>query len=80
MNVYSGLLDLLCPRQGADPPGLLGTLTSHAPVTVSVRGTELREELLVPAGKVFYPEDVGKSYALLPCEGGFLILTEVERG
>lgn len=78
MNVYSGLLDLLCPRQGADPPGLLGTLTDHDPVTVSVRGTELREELLLPAGRTFRPEDVGKTLALLPCEGGFLILTEVE--
>lgn len=77
MNVYSGLLDLLCPRQRADPPGLLGTLTSHAPVTVSVRGTDLREELLLPAGRTFCPEDVGKTFALLPCEGGFLILTEV---
>ena len=77
MNVYSGLLDLLSPRQGTDPPGLLGTLTSHDPVTVSVRGTDLRQELLVPIGRTFYPEDVGKTFALLPCEGGFLILTDI---
>lgn len=78
MNVYSGLLDLLCPRQRADPPGLLGTLTDCDPVTVTVRGTALRQELLLPAGRTFHQEDVGKTLALLPCEGGFLILTEVE--
>ena len=77
MNVYSAIAQLLSPRAGLEPPGLLGTLTRHAPVTVSVRGRELSEELILPAGRTFRPEDVGKQLALLPCEGGFLILTEV---
>lgn len=74
MNVYSELLELLCPPLQQSTPGLVGTVTNISPLTVTVRGVSLSEGLVYPAGMVFYPEDVGRSVALLPWEGGYFIL------
>lgn len=80
MNVYSELLDLLTPPPVQPISGLVGTVTKTSPLTVAVRGTSLSEGLLYPAGMMFDPEDVGKTVALLPWDGGFFILFFTEGG
>ena len=80
MNVYSELLELLSPKTPQATPGLVGTLTDYAPLTVTVRGTALTEGLMYPIGMTFDEYDVGKSVALLPWEGGFFILFFTEGG
>ena len=78
-NIYSTLLDVLCPPEGET--GLLfGTLAAVDPLTVRVGETEVREGLLYPRGSVFYREQIGRELAMLPCEAGLLILFEVEGG
>lgn len=74
MNVYSALLELLCPPTEESAAGLLGTLTALSPLTVTVRGAALSNGVMRLAGMAFYPEDIGSTLALLPCEGGLLIL------
>ena len=74
MNVYSELLELLSPEIPQVTPGMIGTLTGLSPLTVTVRGTSLTEGLVHPAGMSFDEEDLGRSVALLPWEGGFFIL------
>lgn len=80
MSVYSELLDLLTPRCQTAPPGLLGTLTCLSPLTVTVGGTALTQNLLKPRGRVFTSQDVGCRLALLPYEGGLFILGPAEEG
>lgn len=80
MNVYCELLELLSPQIPQTPPGMIGTLTAIAPLTVTVRGTSLTDGLVHPAGMVFDEEDVGRSVALLPWEDGFFILFFTEGG
>lgn len=78
MNVYSELLELLSPPLPASVPGLMGTVESISPLTVTVRGAAVSEGLARPSGMTFAQEDVGKTVALLPWEGGYLILCFVE--
>ena len=80
MSVYSELLDLLCPRQTTPLPVCFGTLSGISPLRVTVGGTELQRGLFYPRGTVFHAEHIGRELALLPCEGGFLILFQVEGG
>ena len=80
MNIYSELLELLCPRPSEPAPGLFGVLTAVSPLTVTVRGTVLTEGLFYPRDTVFRQEDIGREAALLPCEEGFWILGIVEGG
>lgn len=80
MNVYSELLELLSPKIPQTAPGMIGTLTDVSPLTVTVRGTLLTGGLVYPASMSFHEEDIGKSVALLPWEGGFLILFFTEGG
>lgn len=80
MNIYSELLELLCPRPSEPAPGLFGVLTAVSPLTVTIRDTALSEGLFYPEGTVFRREDIGHEVALLPCEEGFWILGIVEGG
>ena len=77
-NIYSELLDALRPV-GAEPSVcLFGTLTEVDPLTIRVGEREVREGLLLPRGKVFHVEQIGRELALLPSKNGLLILFEVE--
>jgi len=80
MNVYSELLDLLCPRQAAPQTVHFGTICGVSPLRVTVGGREVRRGLFYPRGTVFCKEDIGREVAMLPCAGGFLILFQVEGG
>lgn len=80
MNVYSELLDLLAREPETAPPGLFGILTDLSPLTVTIRGTAVTRGLYYPRGTVYYPEDIGKEMAVLPCEDGFVLLFFVEGG
>lgn len=80
MNVYSELLEILLREPVGTAGGLFGTVTDISPLTVTVRGTALREGLFYPAGAVFRKEDVGREAALLPCEEGFWLLGFVGGG
>ena len=80
MNVYSELLELLAPRQQAEPPVLLGVIRGVSPLALEVRETEVTEGLILPRGTVFRQEDIGREVALLPCGSGFVLLFEVEGG
>lgn len=78
MSVYSELLDLLTPAPQWIAPCLLGRLTSLSPLTIRVGETAVTEGIFKPKGLRFRPEDVGCELALLPCEGGILILFATE--
>ena len=80
MNVYAELWELLSPTAAWDPPGLVGVVKTASPLTVTVRGTDVTEGLLLPRGVTFRQEDQGAEVALLPCEGGLLVLTRLEGG
>ena len=80
MNIYSELWELLSPAQAAASPVCFGTLAAVEPLTVTVGGTEITQNLFFPRGTVFYEEHIGRKLALLPCETGFLILFQVEGG
>ena len=80
MNIYSELLELLCPRPSEPVPGLFGVLTAVSPLTVTVRGAVLTEGLFYPESTVFRREDIGREVALLPCRGGFVLLFQIEGG
>ena len=80
MNVYSELLDLLCPRQSHTAQVLFGTVSAVAPLRISVGGQEIRQGLAVPRGTAFTEEDLGQEVALLPLAAGFLLLCPVEGG
>ena len=80
MNVYSELLELLCPGQPFRPQVCFGTLSGIAPLTVTVGDAEITRGLLYARGTKFDETDIGSELALLPCEGGFLILFQVEGG
>lgn len=79
-NVYSGLLDILLRQPAESAAGLFGTLTALSPLTVRVRGCDISGGLFYPRGTVFRKEDLGREYALLPCEEGLLMLFQVEGG
>lgn len=79
-NIYAALLDILQRPAGDTPPVLFGTLTAVSPLTVTVEGTAVSQRLFYPRGTVFYAEHIGREYALLPCEEGFLLLFQVEGG
>lgn len=78
-NVYAALLDMLRPEEDG-PPVFFGTLVATSPLTIAVEGAEITQGLFYPRGTVFYEEHIGREYALLPCEGGFLLLFQVEGG
>lgn len=80
MNVYSELLDLLVQKQSREAPAIFGTLSSVAPLTVTLRDTPLTQGLFYPAGTRFRPQDVGRELLLLPCEEGLYIVGFVEGG
>lgn len=80
MNVYSELLEILLREPAGTTGSLFGTVTAVSPLTVTVRGTALKEGLFYPAGTVFRKEDTGREVALLPCEEGFWILGFVGGG
>lgn len=80
MNVYRELLELLSPKEGGGTALCFGTIGGVAPLRVTVGGTDITRGLVYPRGTVFRPEDVGREVALLSCEGGFLILFQVEGG
>lgn len=80
MNVYSELLDLLCPRQNHTAQVLFGTVSGVAPLRVTVGGQEIRQGLTVPRGTAFTEYDLGREVALLPLAAGFLLLFPVEGG
>ena len=80
MNVYSELLDLLRPPAPQVSSGLIGTVRAISPLTLEVRGMDISENLLCPAGMTFYPEDVGREAALLPWEGGLIFLFFIQGG
>lgn len=79
-NAYAALLEVLRPEEPVSPMGLFGTLVAVSPLTVRIRGTDISSGLFYPLGTVFYPEHIGRSVALLPCEEGFLILFQVQGG
>ena len=80
MNVYSELLDLLCPQKSAQPVGVFGTLAAVSPLAVTLRGSRLSRGLFYPAGTRFQQEDVGREVLLLPCEEGLYLVGFVEEG
>lgn len=76
-NVYSALLDML--QRPEEPSGaIFGTLAAVSPLTIRVGDTDISQNLFYPSGTVFYPEHIGRTLALLPCEAGFLILFQTE--
>ena len=80
MNVYSELLELLCPVQTFRPQVCFGTLSGIAPLTVSAGGAEVSKGIFYARGTQFYETDIGREVALLPWEGGFVLLFPVEGG
>ena len=76
--IYSELLDLLQKRPAEARGGMFGTLISLTPLTLQVRGKAISQGLFYPRGTVFHQEDLGSTFALLPCEEGFLILFQTE--
>lgn len=80
MNVYSELLELLCPRQAPSQAVHFGTISGISPLRITVGGREVGQGLFYPRGTVFCQEHIGREVALLPCAGGFLILFQVEGG
>ena len=81
MNVYSELLELLCPRREAGERGVcFGVISGVEPLRLTVGGTELSRGLLWPRGMTFDKRDLGREAALLPLEDGFLLLFEIEGG
>lgn len=79
-NVYSLLLDLLTRAPEERTPGLFGTVSGVSPLTVRIRGREISRGLFVPKGTRYTREDIGREAALIPCEGGFLVLFLTEGG
>lgn len=80
MNVYHELLELLNPQKEAVPAVCFGSIAEVEPLTVSVGGAAIDRRLFYPRGSVFDEKDIGKTVALLPCQGGFLLLFCVEGG
>lgn len=80
MNLYSELLDLLCPRQTPPLEVLFGTVSGVAPLRITVGDREIRQGLMTPRGTAFTEEDLGQEVALLPLATGFLLLFPVEGG
>lgn len=79
-GIYSELLELLCPGQPFRPQVCFGTLSGIAPLTVTVGDADIARGLLYARGTEFDETDIGSELALLPWEGGFVILFPVEGG
>lgn len=79
-NVYSLLLELLTRTPEERTPGLFGTVSEVSPLTIRIRGREISRGLFVPRGIRYTWEDIGREAALIPCEGGFLVLFLTEGG
>ena len=77
-NIYSQLLSLLQTSQPQQSGCLFGTLTGLNPLRVRVGGREMSQGLFYPAEKEVHMEQIGRNFALLPCENGLLVLCEVE--
>lgn len=80
MNAYRELLELLCPGQQRAPQVCFGTLGGVAPLSVTVGGSEITRGLLYARGTQWNETDIGSEVALLPWEGGFVLLFPVEGG
>lgn len=80
MNVYHELLELLCPGQPFRPQVCFGTLSGITPLTVTVGDAKISRGLFYARGTEFHETDIGSEMALLPWEGGFVILFPVEGG
>ena len=72
--MYQELWALLRPKENGSPAGLPGVITSLSPLTVSIRGEEISQNLFVPSGLSLQEDDLGRTAAVLPLEDGFLIL------
>ena len=77
-NLYSDLLDILKQDRTVPTGCIFGTLSGVDPLAVRVGGRTITQGLCYPAEKVFRAEQIGRNFALLPCENGLLILFEVE--
>lgn len=74
MNVYSELWALLRPVEQTSRSTLLGTVSSVAPLAITVGDTTLTRQLYLPAGTALTQWDIGRQTALIPCgESGFIV-------
>jgi len=72
--VYQELWALLRPKENSSPVGLPGVIASLSPLTVSLRGEAVSQGLFVPASLSLCEDDLGQTVAVLPLEGGLLVL------